>query len=279
MNECEKYKRLFEKALNGELANQKEKLFNNHLSSCKDCLKEFKELFAVMHLINDQYRPEPDEDFMYNFWETLEPKLEKKRGLFPYLFEGFESMVRFIYSRKYQIAAGMALLLLGIFIGKFLNEGRKTTTQFKNADKYNSGSKQTELKVEATNYIERSKVLLLGIMNYDPSNDDAETISLSHQKNISRELLTQATVLKTELKNPSQQQMKNLVSDIELVLLQIADLETGYGLSGIELIKKGVSSRGLLLKINIEEMREIKNGGNQWKNQSKNGNKKYNSEI
>ena len=46
------------------------------------------------------------------------------------------------------------------------------------------------------------------------------------------------------------------MTDLEVILLQIANLETEYDLPTIEMVKSGVDRRGVLLKINIEEMRK-----------------------
>jgi hypothetical protein len=61
--------------------------------------------------------------------------------------------------------------------------------------------------------------------------------------------------------------------------MQIANLETNYDLSGIEFIKDGVNRRNILLKINIEEMKENSINHSRQKNKTENENKKYNSEI
>ena len=55
-----------------------------------------------------------------------------------------------------------------------------------------------------------------------------------------------------------QNQIYNLISDLEVILLQIANLESEYNLPAIEMVKNGVDRKGILLKINIEEMRKYK---------------------
>jgi len=50
--------------------------------------------------------------------------------------------------------------------------------------------------------------------------------------------------------------LRLLVSDLEVILLQIANLESEHNLSTIEMVQSGVDRRGILLKINLEEMRQ-----------------------
>ena len=272
MNECKKCKRLIEKALYNELNSEETVFFNSHLGSCSECAHEFEELKSTLTLFKTQTQTDLNENFMNNFWELLEPKLEKKKPLFERLTR-FTSSFRFTTTWKYQLTGAVALLITGIFIGKYLNGGNGQEIQ-----NILPGNKTTFVQpaanIEASNYIERSKVLLLGLMNFDPATDDTNAISLAHQREISRDLITQASQLKEGLKNPSQQELKKLVSDIELILLQIANLETKYDLSGIDLIKDGVKTKGIFLKINIQEMKESSKETIPQKNKSEKGNKK-----
>jgi len=270
MNDCKKCSSLMGKELYGELKTEEKEFFNRHLSSCKECEKEFHELKNVLSLVETQNRQEPDEAFMNNFWDQLEPKLKKKPFALPVWWTNFVNSLRFEVTWKHQFAGALALLVIGIFIGEYLSSGQKTTTQYSLNDK--SSIEQTAVTIKAANYIERSKVLILGLMNFDPATEDIETISLPKQREISRELLVQTAGLKDDLKNPSQQQLKKLVTDIELILLQIANLETKHDLNGIELIKDGVNTRGIILKINIEEMK--KNSVDLIQHQNRNENKK-----
>ena len=79
---------------------------------------------------------------------------------------------------------------------------------------------------------------------------------LSHQKQISQQLVKEADLLKQQLKNPAQHRLRELIIELEVILLQIANLETTNDLTGIELIKSGIDRNGILLKINLEEMKE-----------------------
>ena len=273
MNECKKCEDLFEKALYDEMSNEETLFFNEHLASCKECASQYEELQNTLALVKMHKRPEPEETFMNNFWENLEPQLEtrkpvkKKKALFPWL-KDFTGQLNFIYRWKYQLAGGLALLVVGFMVGKYLNTG--TPDQLSPSNLGKQVMAQPAVNVEAANYIERSKVLLLGLVNFDPATDDLETISLPHIQKISRELLDQTPGLKAGLKDPSQQQLKQLVSDLELILLQIANLEAKNDVPGIELIKDGVNSKGIFLKINIQEI-QGNNRTHVQKNKTKSG--------
>jgi len=256
MNECKRCKRMIKKALYEELNNKESKFFYEHLKLCGECSKEFEELKNTLDLFKTQPKPEPDPAFINDFWNLLEPKLANKKQPLNIKYMGYIKSLRFNFTWKYQLAGAAALLLIGIFIGRYFISEQTKSTQFSIPGNERAVAEQPAVNIEAANYIERSKVLLLGLMNFDPATDDIETISLPKQKEISRELLEQTAGLKTELNNSRQQQLSKLVSDIELILLQIANLETKHDLSGIELIQDGVRTRGIFLKINIEEMKK-----------------------
>jgi hypothetical protein len=61
--------------------------------------------------------------------------------------------------------------------------------------------------------------------------------------------------LQADLEGPDQQRLRELVADLEVILLQIANLEAQHDMPGIEMVQHGVERSAILLKINLEEMR------------------------
>lgn len=251
MKECKKYKPQIEKALYEELSEHEKKELFQHLKKCKECSLEYEELKETVTILQHHHREEPHEEFMNNFWKELNPKLQKETRTSSWL-EDLKSI--FKVKLSHQIAAGIAILILGVVIGKFwLGENNVIVQPSING---NQNNEQIAVQARAESYIDRSKVLLLGLMNFDPEYDDFETISLSHQQKISKELISQAADLKQDLKKPANRQLKELISDIEIILMQIANLEEQQDIDGIDLIKAGVDKKGIFLKINIQEMKQ-----------------------
>jgi hypothetical protein len=255
MKDCKNYERLFEKALYDELTHTEEKIFMKHINSCSSCRLKFQELKETLTELKKYQRPEPDEDFMNSFWVTLQPKLavggNTQKNPWTKLIYFFRSDFKW----KYQLAGGIAILVIGLFIGKYFLAERGDN-QAVTSNKNELAVSEAKADLDAAKYIERSKILLLGIVNFDPTKDDAETINLPHIKNISKQLAGEAPALKADLNEPSQQQLKRLVSNLQLILLQIANLEEKNNLDGIELIKEGVNSQNIFLKINIQQLQE-----------------------
>ncbi|MCB0306602.1 MAG: hypothetical protein KDI38_22765, partial [Calditrichaeota bacterium] len=82
------------------------------------------------------------------------------------------------------------------------------------------------------------------------------SIDLTRFRQASQNLIAEAGYLKPALQQTRQQRLGKLVNDLELLLIQIANLEAENDLSAIEVIKSGMDERGILLKINLEEMRQ-----------------------
>jgi hypothetical protein len=269
MKDCKNYERLFEKALYDELTHTEEKIFMEHINSCSSCRLKFQELKETLTELKKYQRPEPDEDFMNSFWGTLQPKLAVNGNTQKNPWAKLIYFFRSDFKWKYQLAGGIAILVIGLFIGKYFLAERGDNNQAVTSNKNELAVSEAKADLDAAKYIERSKILLLGIVNFDPSKDDAETINLSHIKNISKQLASEAPALKADLNEPSQQQLKRLVSNLQLILLQIANLEEKNNLDGIELIKEGVNSQNIFLKINIQQLQEGNKSNN--KQNSKSG--------
>jgi len=154
------------------------------------------------------------------------------------------------------MATAVALIAIGVFIGKlyFGRPGSQHVETIQTAEVPPIAVEQVSLKQRTDQYIERSKVLLLGLINFDSDSEDIYALDMPYQKQISRELIQEANSLKEELNDPAQRQLRELIEDLKITLLQIANLETEHDLAGIDLVKSGANRRGILLKINLEEM-------------------------
>lgn len=116
--------------------------------------------------------------------------------------------------------------------------------------------------LDADDFIDRSRVLMLGLVNYGPETNDTYALDLGGKKAASRKLMAQAPAIKKALKASGQRRLRELVSEMEMILLQIANLESDQDLDGVELVKQGVDQKGIFMKINLDRMsREARTGG------------------
>lgn len=237
---------LFVEALYGELAGSRRREFDDHLAGCEDCRGAFQRLGEVSALMDRRERPEPTRAEWTAFWNELEGRLTgstetgKRKGSF---------LDRLLPVRM-SWAAGLAavvLVALGIVIGQRVGGPA-------NGDlgTHISTAERILLNERALNYLERSKVLLLGVVN---GGSIEPTSGLARKQEISRSLVTEAAGLKRELTAADEQRLKLLIADLEVILLQLANLEQTADIPALEIVRGGVERQGLLLKINLEQMR------------------------
>lgn len=266
MNECKKFRSLFSEALYDEFNSEQEELFKKHLISCSKCQSEYDGMKSTLEIMSRRTRPEPGQTFWDNFSVNLSDRMEaellpRKRDPKKLRRNNFFT---FAPRWTFQAAAALVLIVVGIFIGKSINTPSSRIIQ--QADQSSSTISQMEPGLEfvqrTQNYFDRSKLILLAIVNFDPETEDVYALNLPVQQKISRELVQEASYLKEELADSSQRRLKNLVADLEVILLQIANLESENDLESILFVKKGADSRGVLMKIRLMDIRRTMNQEN-----------------
>lgn len=264
MNQCKQCKDLFDKALCQEL-NKEQKLFlENHLQECQKCRLEFKEANAMLNFMKKRVHQEPGPAFWDIYWEKLQDRMQKENVLHTKsekrqkTFSPFFQSLNFSPRWVVRAAAALVLIVIGIFIGREIFPPSKVPV--KQLDQspvlVSSYEPGTELYHRTNNFIERSKVILLAMSNFDPETEDSYVLNLPYQQQVSRELVQQASGIKNELADLDQRQLRELISDLEIILLQVANLDADSHISGIELVKNGVKIRGVLFKIQLTDIRQ-----------------------
>jgi len=253
MNNCRTCKDRMIEALYGELVPGDKDRFDRHLGACPECASEYTLLGATLRLMDKRGRPDPGPEFWDGYWDRLsrrrtweETGEETQPSLTARLVRALSRFPRW----SYQAAGAAALLFVGILIGTRLIAPPGGARRVETA----AVSAPAGAVVQAENFIERSKVLLLGLVNYDPATEDAYAIDLDRKKMISRELAAAAPGIRGALNKRGQKGLRDLISDLEVIMMQIANLESGQDLEGVELIRQGVDSRGLFLKIDLDRM-------------------------
>jgi hypothetical protein len=260
MKACKKCRGLLVQALYGELDSKDKTFFEDHLASCPACAAEFKVMTETLKAMDRKVRPEPGQEFWEGYWDRLSRRMEKEDAAVETSSPSAGKRSGRIFGLSprwvFQAAAALVLVVLGILIGRTVFPPQRTSgeaaRQTEQVQPVRPGENDPVLR--ARDYIDRSKPVLLALVNYDPASEDSYALDLPLQKRISQELVTRAGALKSDLKDPAQRRLRELVSDLETVLLQIANLETENDLEAVEFVKQGVESGGLLLKINLSEM-------------------------
>ncbi len=267
MSKCKKCRSLLLEYFYGELDAPKKKFFDEHLSVCEKCRSRFTEMETVLRFTKKRIRPEPPEEFWDSYEERLTRRIETEEALKVDRESIWRSLARrFDAAPKwtYQAAAAIALIVIGVFIGRALFSPRITGVQLasKQIELATPQQPQISLIHRSQDYIDRTKLILLALVNFDPSLEDPYALNLPYQKQVSKELVKEASFLKKELADSDQERLENLVSSLEIILLQIANLESENDLDAISFVRDGIEKRGILMEINLTDLRLfMKKGG------------------
>lgn len=255
-NPCKKYETAVTAKIFGDLNAAAEDELNMHLSGCAACRNFLAEMEDVLGKLGAPQRPEMSEHFWESYWFRLTQRMENAERLAPasswvrvreWLREKWAAQPLAIPLAR--TAGVLALLIGGVIIGHYWwpqnNHAEQPIAQ-------TAPQLIPVAQTRAEQWLERSKILLIGVVNEELSAEAKP--DFSHQRLVSRHLLTEARTLNRELDPVVDRQMLQLMNQLELILLQIANLEGEHDLSAVELVRDGIARDGLLLKINIAEL-------------------------
>ncbi len=261
MSDCERYQNMFVDALYEELSAEDRPILEKHLKECDSCRNEYDEMATTMDTMFQRIRPEPDSEFFDGYWDRLAKRMDKERVVRTTGDRWRRSVFsgrRGVFPRwAYQAVASVLLVVVGIFLGRMVFTPPRAVDQPATMVKaVTESGPQINVSQRAFEYIQRSKLIVLAISNFDSENQDPYALDLPYQQQVSRELVQEASWLKEELTGRHQRRLQELVSDLEVILLQIANLEADSATSTIELVQDGVKSRGILFKIHLAQFND-----------------------
>jgi hypothetical protein len=255
MSDCKKCQDLFCEAFYKELNAEQKNFLESHIRVCEECESEYDEMTSTLKVMEKRARPEPEKAYWDGYWNKLARRMEDAKTLTP-KSESWWRAFTFVPKWAYQTAAALLLVFLGVFFGRMVFSPPVSDT--KQAHRPGLISQQgpgVELASRTQNYIERSKLMLLALVNFDPETEDSYALNLPYQQQISKELVQEASYLKSKLADSGQRRLGNLIADLEVILLQIANLESEYDFEAIDIVKEGVNRRGILMQINLTDIR------------------------
>lgn len=264
MTRCRYWEKRIPEAVYGDLGPEAREKLERHLAVCKSCAELYGEMAALVRKMDARPAPDRPAEFWESYWDRLEWRMAHEAER-PLAARARRRSGAFRIPRwAYGAAGAFVFLALGIFIGRsllrpredFSITSRQTSSVTAPGDQHGveAGSAAAPLAAQASRYLKRSRTLLLAVINADPRDGDFSSMSLPLQKKTSNELLREAAVLKKGL-GSSDRRLERLVSDLEMILLQIANLKSDSGTSDVEIIKAGIESKDILFKINLSEVR------------------------
>lgn len=231
------------------LSPDKTQAIDEHLRSCETCAALLHEMQIVVQNAGDLERRQPPE----HLWTSIAAELDAPRnGVFKKrFFEIIESVKGALTSPGFAVkgAAAFALLLLGVFIGRTFFPSSDSETQFAE----NSADFEL-LNQRAQQYLEKSKLVLTSVAHTEFETDEPVEIDL--EKRISAQLLQESAYLQEHLPQRKNERLRRLMTQLDMILSEIAELQDQEDFESIELIRDGIESTDLILQINLNRLQE-----------------------
>lgn len=251
---CKECQNLFSDHVDKRLPQTESVRVNEHLQNCRICTEELRALQLIVSNAADlEKRTAPE-----YLWDRIEAELDATRNGFFGRVSNFSFSLKGLFHNHGKLpvlamrfALAAALVLVGILIGRNFLPMPANNPQLKFAGQPEIGFQA--LNTRAEKYLESSKILLLGITNLEAGD---EKIDLGAEKKLSKKLLHEASFLKENLPIGKNEPIRRLVAELELILLEIANLELQTDFENIELLKSGIDQTNLLLKINLNGLNE-----------------------
>lgn len=239
-------KHLLIDALEGLLTEEQKAYFEKHIEDCASCSRDYHALKAVYKETQKTAHPHMPESHWHQYWLNLQDQLDQpsKRLVKP------AWLSRFSLERALKVglaAAAVMILAIGLYWG-----------DLKLPDvTHQSAAHIADVQRTAQSYFERSKILLTSLSNIE-TEQSQHIQNFQQNRKLSRELINQSNQLKSELDPSEQQRMISLINDLEIVLLQIANMDSTHDLNTLEMIQVSVKQRSILFKLNLQDIEKLK---------------------
>ncbi len=255
MRSCSRCRKMMVGALYQELSPRRQRAFDAHLASCPDCAEEYQQLSWTLKVMDQRQAPAVDPAYWEGFWNRLSSRLEpeKHRTRLPDWRAWFPPVAIPVRPAWVMVTAAVLLVATGIFIGRSTYLSRTGAPTHARAAVLDPAL-VAEFNTLAGRYLERSKVILLGMDNFDVSEDDLVTLDFSRQQLLSQELVHQGRELKMHQVAATNEGLRMLIEEIERILMQLANSEGEEQEWTIRLIQDGIEKNSILLKITLEEL-------------------------
>ncbi len=243
------------KFLNDELSSSQKKSFEESMAANPDLTAEVEVLRAILKTAASLESPVVPNQL----WSKIESELDAgEYSVEINVWERLRKLEQRLTSwvqipvPVYRVAGVLALLIVGFIAGRHLSfDG--STEQF-STGQVNADYGIRLVQARTTSYIEKSKILFLGIVNTDP--EQFKNIDLTSEKKKAQRLVSEAGFLKDNLRVKKDARLRQLVEQLEMILLEIANLDPQTDQKNIELIRSGIDSQSLLLKITLHDLSE-----------------------
>ncbi len=201
-----------------------------------ECADEVEKSIKMIDTLKNNDIPDPGKEYWERFAGRVEERLEEKT----------DKRYRMLFTQLLRVAA---VLALGVFIGYLLFYNPKQNDFDMAAE-----AEQRLVAKQTAGVLEDSKVLILGMINLDEDDVSADGIDFAYPQEHSQMLLKQTADLRNQLQGSPNRRVLHLLDELELILRQIANMDSQIDMEAVDVIRGGVQSQDLILKIDLEQL-------------------------
>jgi hypothetical protein len=160
---CEEVDKMMIDYLDLNLDDDTRREIEKHLETCERCIDELKDTQELMNLISKDEMEKPDDSLKINFYHMLHSEIKKSEDR---KTTSYSIPVTPWYSQgKYRVAAAVALLVFGTFIGMFVNDLSTRTVA------------TNEIKQLQTEVLDMKKSAMFTMLKEESSSDRIQAVS------------------------------------------------------------------------------------------------------
>lgn len=217
-----------------------------HLEACSECAAQWRQLQAVMAAMEPAAVPERGEEYGAQVWHQVRHRLPEKREA-----QGWRAWLQ---PQRLVFAGGLAAIVLAAFLAGRMSQAPVPQQQLAGST---AAQKERVLLVAVGNHLERSQMVLVELVNAEPGKATSK-LDISNEQAQARELVTANRLYRQTAQRSGEPAVNELLSELERVLVEIANGPSEVDATQLEQIRKQIQSQGILLKVRIigEKVRE-----------------------
>jgi len=225
MKTCD-FEKYFVDYVTGDLENREKMSFQTHLESCPTCPKRLDDFYVLHNKIKLRRRRKPDSELLAKYHKRLSWEFTDSPQNVKLTNPIIKTIQSFFWERslRFRIAEVVGLILIGIFIGRFVfyPQAEINNPNQNNPDYFTRPISKAE--VEYINYyFQAAELLLLEIKNIDlkfpVNNADVE-----FNKNIAQKLLIKTFIIHEIALRQNDPKILRFLSKMELLLYEVSNV-------------------------------------------------------
>lgn len=221
----------------------------NHLASCPACDNELADIQSALDLLPHPVESPSDdrpEEFWNGFARNIQRTIGNQEASRQSLLPAFSEIADLLFISRWKIVTATVTIgaVLGILI--ILRSPEQSDHTQQQAEFLPTPVQAETATDRANQYFRKSKILLVGITNMKTV--EGQPIDLKTEQRVSRELVHEARYL---MQQPLDDRSTRLISDMERILIELANMEQEANLPNVELIRSGIYRENLLFKIRM----------------------------